>query len=109
RGGASDVIIGILRDKSTSVESLVGMAGDHTLQIHPQPTRGELRFAVEGRGNAEALLYDLLGRKLMDLPLRSDGTVIRGTMALGTVSPGMYMLVVRTADMVRSGKVVVTK
>ncbi len=109
RGGASDVIIGILRDKSTLVESLVCMAGDHTLQIHPQPTRGELRFAVEGKGNANALLLDLLGRKVIELPLAGDGTTIRGAMGLGSVSPGMYMLVVRTADMVRSGKVVVTK
>ena len=55
------------------------------------------------------VITDLLGRKVIELPLAGDGTTIRGAMGLGSVSPGMYMLVVRTADMVRSGKVVVTK
>ena len=109
RGGASDVIIGILRDKPTSVESLIGTAGDRTLHIHPQPARGEIRFGIEAEGDGTATLLDLLGRRVIELPLAGDGATIRGVMGLENVRPGLYMLVVRTADRVRTGKVVVTK
>ncbi len=80
-----------------------------TLRIHPQPARGEIRFGIEAEGDGTAILFDLLGRKVIELPLAGDGTTIRGAMGLGSVSPGLYMLVVRTADMVRTGKVIVTR
>ena len=54
-------------------------------------------------------LLDLLGRRVIELPLAGDGATIRGVMGLESVRPGLYMLVVRTADRVRTGKVIVTR
>ncbi|MCB2205251.1 T9SS type A sorting domain-containing protein [bacterium] len=56
-----------------------------------------------------ATLFDLLGRRIRELHLSGNGTLLRGEMALGTLTPGMYMLMVRTADGVRTGKVVVAR
>ncbi|MDX9759411.1 MAG: T9SS type A sorting domain-containing protein [Bacteroidota bacterium] len=91
------------------VREPVVVARGPALEIHPQPARETLRFAVEGTGDGEAVLMDLLGRRLVSVPLQGDGTAIRGTLTLGGVAPGMYMLVVRTPDMVRTGKVIVAR
>ncbi|HOJ03479.1 MAG TPA: T9SS type A sorting domain-containing protein [Bacteroidota bacterium] len=82
---------------------------DDGLRIHPQPARGEIRFGIEAEGDGTATLLDLLGRRVIELPLAGDGATIRGVMGLESVRPGLYMLVVRTADRVRTGKVIVTR
>ncbi|MDX9759412.1 MAG: T9SS type A sorting domain-containing protein [Bacteroidota bacterium] len=108
RTGFTDLFIGILRDTPVGVEAVVEVSpGSIDLVTFPQPVRETLRFAVEGTGDGEAVLTDLLGRRLLSVPLQGDGTAIRGTLTLGGVAPGMYMLVVRTPDMVRTGKVIV--
>ena len=110
RTGFTDLFIGILRDTPVAVEALVEVSpGSTDLVIFPQPVRETLRFALQGTGEGEAVLTDLLGRRLVSVPLLGNGTTIRGALGLGGVAPGIYMLVVRTPDSVRTGKVIVAR
>jgi hypothetical protein len=108
--GSGDIFIGILRDTPVAVESLAeAIPGNGELTVYPQPVRDKLRFTFEGTQEGTAALFDLLGRKMCEVRLSGNGNAVRGDMRLRGVSPGIYMLVVRTADTVRTGKVVVAR
>jgi hypothetical protein len=82
---------------------------DHALQLWPQPAQGTMHISVDGSRDGMATLYDLLGREVRETQLSGNGNTARGEMKLGSISPGIYMLVARTSDAVHTGKVVVAR
>ena len=76
--------------------------------MYPQPARDEMLFIVDDARDAVVTLHDLLGRKLREVAVSGSGRM-HGRMSLQGIQPGMYMLLLRTADVVRAGKVMVTK
>lgn len=74
-----------------------------------EPVHDQLRFEFDGAVGGTAMLCDLLGRCIAVSHLTSNGGVIRGMMDLNSVKSGMYLLIVQTAETVRTGKVIVAK
>jgi hypothetical protein len=109
RTGTRDVLIGELHDTPVSVRPLneqpLPVDGIH---VFPQPARDELRFVFEGAEDATVMLYDLLGRKLLEATFSGDGQV-HGHLDVHGMNTGVYMLVVRTQDAVRTAKVLVSE
>jgi len=110
RTGKWDVFIGIVHDTPVSVDELpVPDPSDAGIFIHPQPARDELRFIIDTPGEATVSLHDMLGRKLREVRVSGGDIRTHGRMPLAGIVPGVYMLLVRTADDVRTRKVLVTR
>jgi hypothetical protein len=82
---------------------------DYSLQVFPQPARDELRFVFEGAEDATVMLCDLLGRRLRELPVRSNGRSAHGRIGLTDIPPGIYVLVAQTQSQLHTRKVIVTQ
>jgi hypothetical protein len=79
------------------------------MEVYPQPARDELRFIIDAPGTATVSLLDMLGRTLREVQVSGGDIRTHGRMTLAGIVTGMYMLLVRTENVVRTGKVLVTK
>jgi hypothetical protein len=85
------------------------VASDHGIRLWPQPARSAMHIAVDGTRDATATLVDLLGRRVRQVRLSGNGNTALAEMTLSGITPGVYMLVVRTDAAVRTGKVVIAR
>jgi PKD repeat protein len=79
-----------------------------TVQLWPNPTNGELNFALEAIVHPRQLeisLWDLTGRELLRMNPRWAGNTLTGALDLHTLSAGMYFLRMRTEAGERAWKV----
>jgi hypothetical protein len=110
REGVFDIFIGILHDTPVAAGSLAEVLPESgELEVYPQPARDRLRFSFDDTREATATLVDLLGRRVRQVQLSGNGNTARGEMTLSGITPGVYMLVVRTDAGVRTGKVVIAR
>jgi PKD repeat protein len=78
------------------------------IQIWPNPTEGELHFALTAVQHPRQLrlsLWDLTGRELLQVQPQWSGGRVEGELDLGGLASGMYFLRMETEQGMRSWKV----
>ncbi len=88
------------------------LAGDQEFEITPNPTNKntQLIFYVDEASHVELSLYDLNGRKIINV---FDGYLEEGeyvkTLNVANIRNGMYIAVLKMGDVVLPKKVVIYK
>ena len=78
------------------------------LIILNQPSEGEISYLIKGNSNHGTLsLYDLQGRKLLRIPLRTTETI--GKIDVSSFSSGLYTLKLDGNNQAVSKKVIIVK
>jgi len=92
--------------QDTTVLGLDHNPADHDLLLYPNPAIDQFSFQFKRQlsGNVELEIYDLIGRKLIELvPLMIDGKIEVRNMELG---PGIYHVMVKNHGTTYSSKLV---
>ncbi len=78
-GGSSTACMPLALSVGTGVQ-------EGNIQVYPNPVSQELN--IEGAALAKAVIYDMLGRQMMQIPILGDRQVLE----LGTLPAGLYLL-----------------
>jgi hypothetical protein len=90
-----------------SVSTPTVLPDDIDFQVYPNPARGTTRFTLRSAGPVPVALYDLLGRRLKELHVFSDGRMASGTIDLQGMQPGVYLITVHSRETFRSVNLIV--
>jgi subtilisin-like proprotein convertase family protein len=76
-------------------------------KIFPNPSNGRFRiqFTSQITGDVDAILYDLLGRKVAERTFSSNDNAFDEEVNFGSVSSGLYILRVRRGNKISSQKI----
>lgn len=85
-------------------EELTTELGEQEIRIYPNPTQGLLRIDIPNLGDESMTLdvFDSQGRLL----IRQDAAAIGNQLDLSAYPPGMYLLLIRTADDKQEWKII---
>ncbi|MEM9916535.1 MAG: T9SS type A sorting domain-containing protein [Bacteroidota bacterium] len=82
----------------------VGVLGESSLSIFPNPTNGLLNVQLEGLSNVSIRLYDLLGRQILERSYQAD--ILNETLDLSALQAGIYLLAIEAEGVYRTERIV---
>jgi hypothetical protein len=76
-------------------------------KIFPNPSNGRFRIQFNSKitGDVDAILYDLLGRKVAERTFSSNDNAFDEEVNFGNISSGLYILRVRRGNKISSQKI----
>lgn len=80
----------------------------HEMVVYPNPSHGEVNFELENIGEYKGtiLLYDSRGNLLRKIPISGEG-IVRNSMQLYDLEPGMYFVKMQIRDQHRVGRLLI--
>jgi len=85
--------------------------GRNELFLYPNPTRGNfvLRFSLPPKGLTAVSLFDISGRKIVDLYRSGTGNQMPESYYIGDLPQGVYFVVVKTGRESRKARIELLK